>query len=453
MAPNLISLDDAAKLLNITAAELNDHRERQEIYGYRDGASWKFKQADIEKFKEKLAGGGSGSDDDMGLDDLDLDNSDDMLELATDDPASAADDSDSEDDDSIDVMLLSEAELGESAPGASSTIIGKPGEQSAAESDIKIVTDEDRAGLGTQTPGSDVNLGSGGDESSVLDDDSANLSLSSAAESDKPSPGSDISLGDDADVSAGEFSLEDGDSEGEGFDLADDSEAGADSSDEVNVVGDDDFVLGGSGVGSDITLGAADSGISLANPADSGLSLEEPFDLSETGSQQQDFDMDSDDMLSLSDDSESVSLLDDSSSELSEAIGDDDFLLEPSQDADSEESGSQVIALDEDSIGSDSFLEDSDASGESMLEDDSNESPLGGLDTGDHGMAAPAGAGVAVTREATFTTLNIVSLGTWTVFMLLCGMMMLDLTRNMWSWQGNFTVSSSIMDAILGMLP
>ena len=41
---------------------------------------------------------------------------------------------------------------------------------------------------------------------------------------------------------------------------------------------DDDLVLGGSGTGSDITIGG-DSGISLVDPADSGLSLEEPLNL------------------------------------------------------------------------------------------------------------------------------------------------------------------------------
>lgn len=449
MAPSLISLDDAAKQLNITSSDLNDRRERQDIYGYRDGASWKFKQTDVDKLKEELAAGG-GSDDDMGLDDLSLDDSDDMLDVSSDSDFQVASDSDSDNDDSVDVMLLSEAELGESAPGASSTIIGKPGEQGPGESDIKIITDLDRAASGAPTPGtpgSDIHLAADGDES-VLDDDSADLSLPSASDSDKPSPGSDISLGDEAAVSLDEFSLEEDDGASEGFALAGDESSDGGSSDELSVMGDDDLVLGG---GSDITLGAADSGISLANPADSGLSLEEPFDLTDTGgAQQQDFDVDSDDMLSLSDDSDSVSLLDDSdSSELSAAIGDEDFLLEPSQDADSEESGSQVIALDEDSIGSDSFLEDSEA-GESMLEDDSDASPLGGLDTGDYG--APATGGVAVSREAVFSGLQIASLSVWTLFMLLCGMMMLDLMRNMWSWQGNFTVSSSIMDTILGML-
>ncbi|MCA9101800.1 MAG: helix-turn-helix domain-containing protein, partial [Planctomycetales bacterium] len=298
MAPSLISLDDAAKQLNITAAELNERRERQEIYGYRDGASWKFKQADIDKLKTAMAGGGD-SDDDLGLDDLALDDSDDLMDVSSDADsglASVADSGEIEadapsDDDSMDVMLLSEAELGESVPGASSTIIGKPGLQGPGESDIKIITDEDRAATGGAatpgTPGSDVNLAAIDDESSVLDVAGSDLALS-ASESDQLSPGSGISLTDEAAASAGEFSLDDDDDASAGFDLADDSSASEgfdlseDSSDELSVMGDDEMVLGGSGVGSDITLGAADSGISLANPADSGLSLEEPFDLTDS---------------------------------------------------------------------------------------------------------------------------------------------------------------------------
>ena len=35
--------------------------------------------------------------------------------------------------------------------------------------------------------------------------------------------------------------------------------------------------------------------------------------------------------------------------------------------------------------------------------------------------------------------------------MALCGMMMYDLVRNMWSWNQPYTVNSSIMDLIMGM--
>jgi hypothetical protein len=33
------------------------------------------------------------------------------------------------------------------------------------------------------------------------------------------------------------------------------------------------------------------------------------------------------------------------------------------------------------------------------------------------------------------------------------GILMLDLVSNIWSWEGNLSASSTIMDAILGMMP
>jgi hypothetical protein len=35
------------------------------------------------------------------------------------------------------------------------------------------------------------------------------------------------------------------------------------------------------------------------------------------------------------------------------------------------------------------------------------------------------------------------------VLLLLCGMMLYDLMRNMWSWDGTYPVNSSLMDTIL----
>ena len=49
MARKFIDLDDAAKMLGISSETLNEMRERQRIYGYRDGGSWKFKPEDVEK--------------------------------------------------------------------------------------------------------------------------------------------------------------------------------------------------------------------------------------------------------------------------------------------------------------------------------------------------------------------------------------------------------------------
>ncbi|MEX0977387.1 MAG: DNA-binding protein, partial [Pirellulales bacterium] len=62
---------------------------------------------------------------------------------------------------------------------------------------------------------------------------------------------------------------------------------------------------------------------------------------------------------------------------------------------------------------------------------------------------APAGAAAAAAPEAPFTGWNIASLAMCSVLLLLIGMFMFDLLRNMWSWNGPYTVNSSLMDMVL----
>ncbi len=57
-------------------------------------------------------------------------------------------------------------------------------------------------------------------------------------------------------------------------------------------------MLGGSGTGSDITIGG-DSGISLVDPADSGLSLEAPLNLAGAG--EESLELGEDDLLASAD--------------------------------------------------------------------------------------------------------------------------------------------------------
>ena len=56
------------------------------------------------------------------------------------------------------------------------------------------------------------------------------------------------------------------------------AEGGSDLDVSDSVLDSEDLVLGGSGAGSDVTIGG-DSGISLVDPADSGLELDEPLEL------------------------------------------------------------------------------------------------------------------------------------------------------------------------------
>src|SRR5262245_28117685 len=66
MARKLVPLEEAAEQLGVSPDELNEMRQRQEIYGYRDGASWKFKPEDVEKLLAERAERGSSSVSDSG---------------------------------------------------------------------------------------------------------------------------------------------------------------------------------------------------------------------------------------------------------------------------------------------------------------------------------------------------------------------------------------------------
>ena len=103
--------------------ELNEMRERGDAHGYRDGASWKFKEDEIRRIADEIKSGGR-REDDMG--NLSLG---DDLELADEYGNEASDES----------ILVSEEELGHSGESTSSTIIGKMGDKAKQnDSDLKL---------------------------------------------------------------------------------------------------------------------------------------------------------------------------------------------------------------------------------------------------------------------------------------------------------------------------
>ena len=217
---------------------------------------------------------------------------------------------------------------------------------------------------------------------------------------------------------------------------------------------DDEIVIGGSGSGSDITLGG-DSGISLVDANDSGISLEEPLELA-TGDES--LELSEDDMLMLDEaaDTEAPTQL----------KTDEDFMLTPFEEVEEgeeTESGSQVIALDtEPGTGSSPGM--AGLLGEAPLAP--SMTPATGISGGPFGAPTPgvgAGPGAPVPAyapaaammgvEAPWGTLWNVLIIVTAVLLLLCGMMTFDLIRNMWSWNGPYSLNSSIMDAILSFLP
>lgn len=429
MAGKLIPLSEAAALLGVSADRLNELRQSNEIYGYRDGASWKFKQDDVERLKETLAGGGSSTGNSgTNLDDLDFalpmgDEKDDLM-LAPDFSSSGSD-----------PILGGSEQIRGLAKGDSELTLSSPDKlhsssNRAASSDVSLASDVIKGLMGsselvspssgTQRMPSLNTAGSADDDDefvlgSPIDGDSDLTGSKTVLKSGSGLFGSGpIQLGGDNVLDAGGL-----------------SSAGASS---IGLGDDYDNVLGGSGSGSDITHRPGDSGILLIDPADSGLSLEAPPSLSGTGEGTLDFG----------------------------GGAEDDFLLKPLDEGGDEdsESGSQVIMLDSEGAfdeKSSTLIADSLPGMPGGMNMDFG-SPLGGGALGggmSGGMAAapqaviPPGM-VVVPKETPFSMFSVVGLVACTLVLALGGMMMFDVMRNIWSWDTPHSFSSTIMDSLLG---
>jgi len=422
MAGKFLDLNEAAAALGLSTDQLMELRQNGEIHGYRDGASWKFKTEEVDRVKSERAGGEiDGHSEEF----------DHLMPTGGDEEASSELDSMS--------ILVSDEALGKSPPTSSSTIIGKKKAQEAAAGDSGLGLAEEPSGKAD----SDLKL------------------------ADESVPGN-LKLAGDSGVLSGPEAKLDTSAAGTGaLELASEQSDGI-GSDALNLGGSDlslgedsdDLVLGGSGIGSDVSLDPGGSGINLATPSDSGLSLEEPLELG--GSNVEALELPEDeDMVAIGEapaDPDQATML----------KADDEFTLTPMGEfggEDSSGSGSQVIEL-------------SDGSGF----DDAAATILGG------GMAAAAGVGMAagglggaavlqevpavdpsaglgpVVTPAAGRPQPMVMTGPveanysiWNVMFLLCvvmvmglsGLMMVDLLRNMWAFDGTTSASSSVMDTIL----
>ncbi|HEX5033543.1 MAG TPA: hypothetical protein VFW62_03605, partial [bacterium] len=208
-----------------------------------------------------------------------------------------------------------------------------------------------------------------------------------------------------------------------------------------------------SGTGSDVTLGAGDSGINL-KPSDSGLNLdEEPLDLGGSAVES----------LELPEDDDIIALEEEPADpeEATQLKADDQFMLSASDALmeDESDSGSQVIAL-EDSEAFDENAATMLKAGEqpTLLGDDAFAAatmaapadPLAAA-TLSPGMA-PAGAGmpVYVTQpELPYSIWNVLSLFAIVILLAFTGMFMTDVMLNMWSWHGTGQASTGLMDTVI----
>lgn len=406
-----VELNEAAKQLGVTPDELVEMRSAGEIHGYRDGTSWKFKHEEVERVLAERTGGGDLADDN--------------------------------DDESV---LVSEEALGHSGESTSSTVIGKQDDAGDADSDLSLSESGSDLSMASDSA-SEIDLSPAetpADGGSSIDGD-VTLVPGVGGGSDVslvPDPGSDKEISPDAgtDLQLGEASSGALSGDLEGLD------------DELALSDDDDLVLSsGSDSGSDLSLSSADSGIDLSSPSDSGLSLEADSGIS--------LQSPTDSGLSLEDDAvdasgssiSSLELPEDDEVALDDAGGepvqqDEQFMLSPSDEmfTDESDSGSQVIALED----SESFDQ---GMGDDGL-DDGLGGQLDGLDAGPTApVMAPASRGGEV-AEADYSVWNIMGLVLVMLFLMLTGILLMDVLGNMWAWEEGRDASTSIAEGITNAL-
>ncbi len=501
MAQKFTGLDEAAEILGVSKDRLTKLREAGKVRGYRDGASWKFRAEDIEKYAEQgvpqLDPGASDLSLDVddeadlptpatsGLDlelaeeeaggpssGLDLDLTDDELlpgpasDLNLDDideptvPANLEAEIDSEsidlDSDSIDLsdsILLSEAEIGSPSGRPPSTIIGKmeldpdgdlgiysPPKAKSDSGAAKVkppsdIIEDELEALDMDPPGpsadfeglEELEVDLEAESSRILSPEDLAQAKNAAAEkaattAKKAAEMSDLELApSDSDMMMGTSDI------GLGGDAAKSGSIALTGLSALELEDDDDEVLG---EGSDVTLSSESSGINIISPSDSGLALDE-VDLGGASAMGSSLDLGN-----LDDDEVNLEPMG------FDAGGSDAgaFQLTPlgEDGGDDEKDSSQVIALDD------------------VSEEDTGGALLGsGFGSADDSLAegfADVGLATGVVAQPTsdtpFSLFNVLSLSGCILMLTVCGMMMFDLLRNMWSWGEVASFNSSLLEVL-----
>lgn len=502
----LIPMEEAAKFLGMSVDQLNELRENNEVFGYRDGTTWKFKMSELErvagqsginigdaaasvvdKAKESLGHGDDEGDliDDSGDLSFDIDDSASEMVIDEDDSDSIAlEDSSIElfqppgagagagtssdilsldDDDDDDMVDLAESGLLIKGGSKSSLLDDDDdGELSLASSGLNLASDEDlelesKKKLNLDDVG-DFDLA---DEESVLDDDDDELSFGSsslvlasdsAKSSDSPSTGDDLL--DDEPAASGSPSdtgkLLGGAGDDDDLMLANDdldlelADSGSfDSSSDFEESGE--LVLEDDSSG-DLMLEANESGIALS-PNESGIMLgDEPLELGGSDI----------DELELPEDDDIIMVDDEADPEMATLMQEDDFSLTPHELSmdDDDSSGSQVIALADSEI----YADDSEAT---MLGGSSDFSEPGMLDDGGlgggydpaTGLAAGAAAGAAYgvaggKPEAPYSLGQILALSGTVLSLFIGCIVAYGMAQNLWM-PDDQVVNSGLMNMLL----
>jgi hypothetical protein len=508
MASELVPLDEAAQLLNVSEQQLSEMISRKEIFPLRGSSPPKFKMDEVQRVADErgitLGAAGDALDDSLEIDaevDLDEDKgegpSSSILvseqELgASQSPSSTVigDDEQGADRGDSDLVLAAE---GEEKPRGSSLRLDAPPPDSgslnlAAESDLALKPGS-KAQAQAKAPESGLHLASdAGSDLEPTDSDlekmggsdlelTGDSDLDLGAEVMAGAGESDLLLAGASDVGPGDTGKLDARAKKSDLEFAtDDLDVNmADSGSALDLGDDDELVLEGESALEDVAL-AGDSGINLAKPSDSGIDLATAEDsgikvTGDSGFMLEDEDAlqlegSSSDNLALPEESNIVSLdmeLADPDA-ATQLKSDEDFDLTPVESAmeDESDSGSQVIALDTEGLDAEAPTQ------------------LGGLAVGPiemepvesviteepaEGFGAPAGVpGAAVAgqvqpqfpvQELPETPYSIWQVGSLAIVVLMLaftGVLMIDVVRNIWSFDQPYGASTSIMNSIIDAL-
>ena len=243
-----------------------------------------------------------------------------------------------------------------------------------------------------------------------------------------------------------------------------DSSSGSQDAGNVLDIGEDDLVLGESDVMSDVTLNGESSGINLYKPeGDSGISLDDhelsgALDAGSVAMNSDSLNVNLDDLV-LDDDSLSI-IEGASSASLPEEGNEFTLTTTPDDVEDESETGSQVIALSENSSDfSDPLMGVGPGAIEGAAEgvDMGIDSSVPAGEPGLYGGVLPPDVTpelIEVAREVgkkdkPYTILNVIGLFLCVVMLTMTLIMSVDLIRNMWSWQGTYQINSNLMDWLL----
>lgn len=392
MAAKPIPLDEAASMLGISSEELAEAQASNEILAVRGtGSVTKFKVEELQRFA-----------DERGI--------------------------------SFDASAVSQ---GGASDGGTVAIEPMEPESSGSGS---IVLDDDLLGS------SELVLDPDDDASRRLPSEGTGSDVLAGEEAVPGDSGSDTGkmLGGDDDLLLAEDDLfDDGD-----LSLSDDGDISLDSDSDLE---DSDLVLDEDS-SSEIALSAEDSGINLS-PTDSGLSLDE---------ESIEFEGSDIDALELGEDDEMIEVdgeLADSDA-ATQLRADEDFILTPVEESmDDESSGSQVIDLesseiyvDESSSGMFDEADSEELSQPALVAEDAEmfQPEVGG--GGVQAIPVAAQPQVAQLPEAPYSIFNLLSLSMVLLFVVIGAMISIDVVRNMWQYDSELGVNSTLLDFVIQMV-